>query len=225
MPWIRPGLLPIIRMIAAALALGATAAALIVVDLSTRPPVLRASTRRGAPAVQANSYCAAMQGPGFDGRGAIAHTGRYVNATYGYAVTIPPGLTGYTAAAAAPRGFGIILSEQPSAFLRVDAGYDALYDITATGVHLRDTATARLFDKLLQDRSESYSLAGVQGGRYHMTVRCAGSGRIYVYDEVIVVRDREIYRLDLQSVPARLAADDRVLEAMLRSFSWVPLRP
>jgi len=56
-------------------------------------------------------------------------------------------------------------------------------------------------------------------------VRCAGSARIYRYDEVIVVRDREIYRLDLQSVPDRFAADDRVLEAMLRSFSWVPPRP
>lgn len=212
------------RLIAAALALGATAAVALVVVLGTRPPALTGGRDPGG-AQRANSYCAAIPAPDFERAPNIAHRGRYVNATYGYAVTIPPGLTAYTSANAAPRGFGIVLSVKPTARLRVDAGYDALYDITAAGVHLRDRMNVRLFDTLLQDRSESVSLAGVAGGRYQMTVRCAGSSRIYRYDEVIVVRDREIYRLDLQSVPDRFAADDRVLEAMLRSFSWVPPRP
>jgi hypothetical protein len=34
------------------------------------------------------------------------------------------------------------------------------------------------------------------------------------------MRNREIYRLNLQSVPERYAADAKVLNAMLRSWRW-----
>jgi hypothetical protein len=208
------------RLIAGALALGVTAAVVLAV-MSGTDHTLRRGT--GAPQ-RPDPYCGELPLEGFDRLPNIAHSGRYVNDIYGYAVTIPAGLTGYTAATGAPRGFAILLSRQPPAVLRVDAAYDVFYDITAQGVHLRDRVGVRLFDTLLQENAGQYSLAGMNGGRYRMTVRCPRSTQTYLFDSVIVVRDREIYRLDLQSVPQRYAADQGVLDAMLRSWSWVPLR-
>ncbi len=209
------------RLVAAVLALGVTAAVALAVMRGTSG-ILRRGT--SVPPPGADPYCGQLPSPGFDRPPNAAHSGRYVNDIYGYAVTIPAGLTGYTHATAAPRGFGILLSRQPPAFLRVDAAYDAFYDITAQGVHLRDRFSARLFDTLLQESGVPYSLDGVSGGRYRMTVRCPRSTQTYLFDSVIVVRDREIYRLDLQSVPQRYGADRGVLDTLLRSWSWVPLR-
>ncbi|HEX4023685.1 MAG TPA: hypothetical protein VHX52_03130 [Steroidobacteraceae bacterium] len=170
-------------------------------------------------------YCGAVPALGFDLPPNHAYTGRYVNAVYGYAVTIPPGLTAYSSAQGPQRGFGIVLSWAPRAYLRVDAAYDAFYDITADGVHLRDVIGVRLFDTLLSDQKTAAALAGVAGGRYQMRVRCPGSAQIYVHDAVIVMRRREIYRLDLQTVPSRHASDVKWLEAMLPTWQWVPVQP
>lgn len=209
------------RLIAAVLALGLTAAVALGVILET------GGDRRGGartPSPGTDPYCGQLPSQGFDRPPNIAHTGPYVNDTYGYGLTIPAGVTGYTAATAAQRGFGVVLSRQPPALLRVDAAYDVFYDITAQGVHLRDRFGVRVFDTLLQESSEDYSLAGVPGGRYRMTVRCPRGMQTYVFDSVIAVRGREIYRLDLQTVPQRYRADDAVLEQMLRSWRWLPVR-
>jgi hypothetical protein len=102
----------------------------------------------------------------------------------------------------------------------VDAAYDVYYDITAAGVHRRDINAIRLHDLLVSDQASSYSLDHAAGGRYVTRVQCAGDARVYVHDDVIVMRNREIYRLDLQSVPERYAADVKALNAMLRSWRW-----
>jgi len=208
------------RLIAAALALGLTAAVALTVVLG--------DARRGRLATTqpqgTDRYCGQLPPPGYDRPPNTAHTGPYLNTTYGYAVTVPAGLTGYTSAAGAPRGYTIVLSRRPPAVLRVDAAYDVFYDITANGVHLRDRFDVRLFDTLLQESSENVSLAGVAGGRYRMTVRCPLTAQIFLFDSVIAVRGREIYRLDLQSVPQRNSADERLLDEMLRSWRWVPVR-
>jgi hypothetical protein len=39
-----------------------------------------------------------------------------------------------------------------------------------------------------------------------------------------VLRNREIYRLDLQSTPERYGQDVRYLDAMLKSWRWEALR-
>lgn len=168
------------------------------------------------------SYCARFAGTAFVAAAAQAHTGRYSNPVYGYAVTIPTGLTGYTPATGAMRGITIPLSSKPSAWLRVDAAYDALYDITATGVHTRDSVDVRLFDRLLSEQSQPYTLAGVQGGRYRMQVLCRGHADPTLFESIVVVRRREIYRLDLQTQMSRLSQDQRTLDAMARSWSWSP---
>jgi hypothetical protein len=41
-----------------------------------------------------------------------------------------------------------------------------------------------------------------------------------VHEEVIVLRNREIYRVDLQSSPERYAADLGRLNALLSSWRW-----
>ena len=51
------------------------------------------------------------------------------------------------------RGFVIVLSQLPRAYLRVDASYDAFYDINPAGVHQRDLNAIRLHDAVLTDEA------------------------------------------------------------------------
>jgi hypothetical protein len=179
------------------------------------------------PAARAQSredYCGARLAPGFDQPPSAAHTGRYLNKIYGYSLIIPAGLTAFTAASGPERGFVIGLSSGPQVYLSVDASYDAFYDITAQGVHRRDLNAIRLHDSVLSESVAQTALAQVPGGRYLMRVQCHGEPALTVHEEIIVLRDREIYRLDLQSTPERYERDRRYLNAMLRSWRWQPIR-
>jgi hypothetical protein len=147
------------------------------------------------------------------------HTGRYINRTYGYSLTIPDGLTALTSPVGPERGFVIDLSSTPRAYLRVDASYDAFYDITAEGVHRRDLNAVRLDDAVLGDQSAPAALAQVAGGRYLTRIQCRGEAPA-LHAQIIVLRNREIYRLDLQSTPERYEVDVRQLEALLKSWRW-----
>jgi hypothetical protein len=118
------------------------------------------------------------------------------------------------------RGFGIVLSWAPRAFLRVDAAYDAFFDINSQGVHRSDLSAIRLHDKVLEDEPSAYTLAQKQGGRYLTRVQCDNDSQIYVHDDVIVLVNREVYRLNLQTTPERYTADVQILNAMLRSWRW-----
>jgi hypothetical protein len=171
-------------------------------------------------ALARGEFCGALPAPGFDQPPNLAHSGHYLNQIYGYSLTIPAALRAYTPAAGPERGFGIVLSWSPRAFLSVDAAYDVYYDISAEGVHRRDINAIRLHDLVLGDQASASALAQVAGARYVTQVQCAGDPGIYIHDDVIVVRNREIYRLNLQSVPERYAEDIKVLNAMLRSWHW-----
>ncbi len=165
-------------------------------------------------------FCGTQPPAGFDQPPNHAYTGHYLNQLYRYSVDIPAPLSGHANAEEPERGFGIVLSWLPRAYLRVDAAYDAYYDISAEGVHRRDLNAIRLHEQVLEDRVASYSLSHTAGGRYVTRVQCAGDAHVYIHDDVIVVRNREIYRLNLQSVPERYARDVKVLDAMLRSWRW-----
>jgi hypothetical protein len=173
-----------------------------------------------ATASAGEGFCGTQPPAGFDQPPNHVHTGRYLNQLYGYSVDIPASLSAYAKPEGPERGFGIVLSWLPRAYLSVDAAYDVFYDITADGVHRRDLNAIRLHDLVLADQAASYSVAHAAGGRYVTRVQCAGDARVYIHDAVIVVRNREIYRLDLQSVPERYAGDVKVLDAMLRSWRW-----
>ena len=171
-----------------------------------------------------DDYCGGSPPPGFDRAPKVAHTGRYVNQTYGYSVSIPPGFSAFTDANGPQRGFVIGLSAMPRALLSVDASYDAFYDITASGVHRRDLNTIRLHDAVLSDEVADAALAQTAGGRYLLRVQCRDVHAVIVHEEIIVLRNREIYRLDLQSTPERYAQDVRYLNAMLKSWRWEAVR-
>ena len=165
-------------------------------------------------------FCGTLPPAGFEQPPNTAHTGRYSNPVYRYAVRIPAPLRGYTQAVGPERGFGVLLSWTPRAYLSVDAAYDAYYDISADGVHRRDLNAMRLHDQVLSDQASHAVIAHAAGGRYLTRLRCAADPQVYIHDDVIVVRNREIYRLNLQSVPERYAADVKLLDAMLRSWRW-----
>jgi hypothetical protein len=171
-----------------------------------------------------SSDCADKLLPGFDQAPAVAHTGRYINHTYGYSVLIPQGLTAFSAADGAQRGFVIEISSAPRARLSVDASYDAFYDITAAGVHQRDLNTIRLHNALIDDHVTQATLARIPGQRSLLRVQCRDASAPIVREAIIVLRNREIYRLDLQTTPERRARDVRYLDAMLKSWRWEALR-
>jgi hypothetical protein len=152
-------------------------------------------------------------------------TGRYINRTYGYSLTIPPGLTAFTDPSGPERGFVIVLSQMPRVTLRVSAGYDIFFDLTAEGVHRRDLNTIRLHDTLLSDRTEVAHFAHVAGGRYAILLQCRDESQVLWHEEIIVLRNREIYRLDLQSWPSRRDSDLKPFDAVLKSWRWVPVAP
>jgi hypothetical protein len=170
-------------------------------------------------------FCGTAPEAGFDQPPNQVRTGRYVNGLYGYSVAIPAPLNGYVSRSGTERGFGIVLSWTPRAYLHVDAAYDAFFDITATGVHRSDLSTIRLHDKVIDDQVAAYTLAQKPGGRFVTRVQCGEDPAVFVHDDVIVVVNREIYRLDLQTVPQRYDADVKVLNQMLRSWRWETLLP
>ena len=170
--------------------------------------------------VAASRFCGAVPAAGFDQPPNRAHAGQYVNAVYGYSVNIPAAFSGYSASGAPERGFGILLSSSPRAFLRVDAAYDSFFDITAPGVHRSDLNAMRQHDSVIEDHAQDIVLAYKPGSRFLTRVRCGDDAHIFIHDDVIVMVNREIYRLDLQSVPERYAADVKALNAMLRSWRW-----
>jgi hypothetical protein len=178
----------------------------------------------GAIAQSREDFCGRAVPQGFEPAPERSRSGRYVNAAYGYSVDIPAGLAGVVSAMGPERGLVIALSEMPRAYLRIDAGYDAFYDITPVGVHHRDLNTIRLHDAVVADEAAEVSLSHEAGGRFLMRLQCRGGGDIVVHEAVIVVRSREIYRLDLQSTPDRLAQDRRQLDAMIRSWRWEAIR-
>lgn len=180
-----------------------------------------------APAALAQNredFCGAGAPRGFEARAENARTGRYVNSVYGFSLDVPAQLVGYTSARGPDRGFVIELSQSPRAYLRVEAAYDAFYDIDAAGVHRRDLNSVRLHDAVLSDQGSQISLAGERGGRYLTRMQCRGESDAGIHDAVLVVRHREIYRIDLHTVPARYARDRRQLEVMIRSWRWESLR-
>jgi hypothetical protein len=169
-------------------------------------------------------FCGLVPPPGFDQAPNVAHTGRYVNATYGYSVRIPAPLVGFTSASGPERGFGIVLSWTPRAFLRVDASYDVFYDLTANGVHRSDLNAVRVHDTLVADAAAAAALDSAPGGHYRFQLRCSGDPSLYVIENILVVRRREVYRLQLQTTPERFDRDHRVLEQLARSWRWQPRR-
>jgi hypothetical protein len=211
--------LPTNRLVAAAVALLVSAAIVIAIAVGT-------GNRRPKGASQADagsqSYCRHFAADTAVSAAAQALRGRYTNRLYGYAVTIPDQRVGYAPSSAPARDLVIPLAAKPSALLRVDAAYDALYDITAMGVHTRDRVNVALFDRLLSDDAQPFSLAGVSGGRYRMQLLCRADRQPLVLESIIVVRNREIYRLDLQTRPNRLREDETLLDATAGSWSWIP---
>jgi hypothetical protein len=177
---------------------------------------LRAQTRAG--------YCGVSLPPVLSQQADRARAGRYVNQTYGYSVDIPRGLQAFASPTGQERGFVVLLSTEARAFVSVDAAYDVFFDITPAGVHQRDLNTVSLHDAVLADESADARLAGEPARRSLMRLRCNDSSDPRVHEEIISVRNREIYRLDLQTTPERSSADRTVLESMLKSWRWEAVR-
>jgi hypothetical protein len=149
---------------------------------------------------------------------------RYVNSSYGYSVALPAEPLPLRRAEGPDRGFFLSLPQTPRGYLRVDAAYDVFYDITADNVHRRDLNAIKLHDTVIREDSAASELAREPALRSLIRLQCRGSSELLIHESIVAVRRREIYRLDLQSTPERLAADERLLEQLWHSWRWEPVR-
>ena len=179
-----------------------------------------AASGRGAQLL--NPHCRNVPPPDFERAPNRALMGQFDNAPYGYAVTIPRGMTAYTSPQDPVQGFGIVLSWEPRVYLQVNASYDVFFDITAAAVHRRDAQGLRLHDTLLEEQATPDTLGGEPAERDRMRFQCPGDPQVYLHDGYIVLRNREIYRLELQTVPARYAQDEALMNAIQGSWHWLP---
>jgi hypothetical protein len=175
-----------------------------------------------ASAARADSPCGtvpALSAP----PAAVARTGLYRNVVYGYALRLPASLTAWVIPGSAERGFSVMLAGAPPAYLRVDASYDTFYDVTPVAVHRRDLDTRRLHVAALADEPPAKTaLGGAAGWRFVTHVRC-GAGNDYIDDDTIVIRRREIYRVQLHSADGRYAEDLKLLRGLTHSWRWLPV--
>jgi hypothetical protein len=216
------------RLVLGGLALAGTAAMVLVSVLGFRGGSGGALARTGRdPALSGrgawllNPYCRNVPQPGFGRPSNLARSGLFEDVPYGYSVTLPAGITAYASADHPLQGFGIVLSWEPRVYLHVGAAYDVFYDMTAAGVHRRDVQGLRLHDKLLEDAAATDVLGGEAAERYHMQFQCPGDPQVYVHDDFIVMRNREIYRLELQTVPSRYGHDAQLLTDLQHSWRWL----
>ena len=181
-------------------------------------------------AVAAGDYCDRVLGviPGAAVAAAVLtrHAGRYINHRYGYSVRLPHSYSATAVAAdGLQRGFDLWLSAQPAAVLTVDALYDVHYDVAAAAVQKRDLDAMRLqVQRVLRVDSTQAALAGVAGRRYVAYVQCGPAAQSYVHDDTVVIRDREIYRVHLQTTAERYGTDVKVANDLLRSWRWETLQ-
>jgi len=147
--------------------------------------------------------------------------GRYRNLNYGFAMTIPKGLTGHDAPTPAPHhGFGVVLSWEPRVYIDFDGSYNA------NDLSLRETEE-KFLGYLRQDSasvqsvsSKAFKLGPLLARRQVVYHTCAGHKDVFVDDQVIALsRDGSItYTAWLMTTTSRYEKDRKLFEKFLRTW-------
>ena len=146
----------------------------------------------------------------------------YGNAQYGYAVRLPAGITGYTAADPAPdHGFGILLRAEPRGYLYVDGTYNALDEPNVQSV--ADTHARWLTDsakKVLSVSRSDAKLGYLRAVRIVSRYTCGKRNGTFIQDETVALsKDHGIvYAVALLTTEEHYAADRKLLRQLLDSW-------
>jgi hypothetical protein len=173
------------------------------------------------PAFARSEACGNFPAPGFDGPAMRHFSGDYRNPNYGFAVTIPKGLTGHDAPAPAPHhGFGVVLSWEPRVYIDFDGSYNVM------DLSLRDTERKNL--GYLRQNSESvrsvssnaFKLGSLQARRQVVQHTCQGHKEIYVDNQIIALsKDGKItYTAWLMTTSSRYEQDLKLFDDILRTW-------
>ena len=165
--------------------------------------------------------CGNFPAPGFDGPEMRHFAGQYRNRNYGFAVTIPEGITGHDAQDPAPHhGFGVVLSWEPRAYIDFDGSYNALE------LSLRETV-AKDLEWLRQDSKRVHSVATkvsklgpLRARRQIVYHNCNGHTDTFVDDYMVALsHDGKItYTARLMTTASRYRQDRRLFEEFLRTW-------
>lgn len=160
---------------------------------------------------------------GIQRQSGTAVVGRYTNADYGYAVTIPKGMTAFRTPAPAPNhGFGMNLSKTPDSYLWVDASYDVLeYSGTLAEWEVASLLGRGANNAIIRNQSTT-SLGGLSA--VHIIIDYDLKG-VAMVSEIVNARRKPkgdgvgiVYSINLECAKERFDQDSKVVEALRRDW-------
>lgn len=172
--------------------------------------------------------CGDFPQPGFDDSDMAHFTGQTYNPNYGYSVIIPKGLVGHNSPPPAPyHGFGIILSWEPRAYLYVDGSYNSLDLESLDKVKAQNLEWLKQESKKIISVKHSVSKLGpLQAKRYVALHICPKASGEFIDDYTFAFSKGKdiIYTVALLTTADRYKKDQRVLEAILKTWKLEPIK-
>lgn len=191
-----------------------------------RPMVVAALAALAACQLWTQGTCGKFPAPGFGGPDMRPERGTVTNPNYYYAVTIPPGLTGFSSPAPSPyHGFGIVLSWEPRAYLRVDGSYNSSeYKSSREAARQYLKWEREAAGTMLAARCHTVHAGGCPATRLVCRYICADNVTRRVLHEVFFIRKKEgiIYEVGLDTTQSREKEDLVVFEQILSSWKMTP---
>lgn len=165
--------------------------------------------------------CGNFPAPGFDAPEMRHFAGQYRNRNYGFALTIPKGITGHDAPAPAPHhGLGVVLSWEPRAYIEFDGSYNAL-ELSLRETEVKNLEYLREDSESIQSVSSKLSRLGPLHARRQVVYHnCKGHADTFVDDYIVALsRDGKIaYTARLMTTASRYGQDRKLFEEFLRTW-------
>lgn len=167
-------------------------------------------------------YCGNFPERGFGGSNDLANKGIYRNYEYGFNVSIPHGLVGYSAPLPLPdHGVGILLSWEPRSYIYVGADHNS-FDYGALGDAKRDRLTwiTDASATLISVQDLPPILEKIKSVRFVVRHTCPDLNGIYVDDYILAFRSDKsvLYTVSLLTTEDSYSPDKLIFEKIARSL-------
>jgi hypothetical protein len=148
----------------------------------------------------------------------------YANHAFGYRIRLPHQVTAYGEPPPQPaHGVGIILSWEPRSYLYLAGmGNAMLFANTAAAADSDEQKVRKESTKVRRVFRRWTRLGTHRALRVQITHTCGAE--TFVTDEILLLKRDILYTMSLTSPKTRYKTDQRVLDAIARSFQLIPLK-
>ena len=148
----------------------------------------------------------------------------YTNKTWGFAVSIPRGMTAYSQSSPPYHGVWFVLGDPPHGSIVMSGEANSLEFKTPRAAALDQSRMLR--EEVKQVKSSSISttrLAGLPAARVETTYRCKGDPQTYLEVHVLVIRSRQdpVYDIVLVTTVDHAREDRAVFDRVLRNWQFI----